>query len=253
MAPIKHVASRQNDGTRHDLRIIRDQKPAFAGIDVFVGLSRITANPAMPPRRHPVPGRAHRMGAILDHRDASVITNLHQPVHVADMAAHMAQEKGLRARLRRLGRQIVQIDGQRLGRLHEHRLRMHARDRAGHRGQREPVRQDLVARPHADRPQGTAHRIAARGHGQRIFRPRERGEFFLQGADLADLALGQVVAMQPAMGQHPHGGLDPGLRDRLLLREISGECLCHGREIAPPQAKGQSGSSRATSPSSASK
>jgi hypothetical protein len=63
----KHVASRQNDRARHEVRIVGRDQPALARIDVLVGLRRIAGRQAVPPRRHAVPFRTHGVGAILDH------------------------------------------------------------------------------------------------------------------------------------------------------------------------------------------
>ncbi len=188
----------------------------------------------MPPGRRALPGRAHRMGAILDHRQARGVADRHQPVHVADMAAHVAEQERLRAR--RLGGKVVHVDGQRLGRLEEDRLGPHRRDGARNGGEREGVGQHPVARPDAKRPQGAAERVAARGHRKAVFRAGEGGEFLLQERGFRDLALGGVVAVEPSVPQDVQRGRDPGLGDRLLLGEAAGESF-HARRLAAPHGK----------------
>jgi hypothetical protein len=179
VAAEKHVASRQNNRAGHEVRIVRRDQPTLAGIDVLVGLRGVTGHQTVAPRGRSVPFRTHRVGAILDHLNTGGVADLHQAIHVADMATHVAEQQHARATGLRLGGQVLDVDGQCFGRLDENRLRPDAGNRARDRGQRKAVRQHLVARTDAHRPQRTGHGVTARGDGEAVFRAREGREFLL--------------------------------------------------------------------------
>ena len=147
------------------------------------------------------------MGAILDQRQAGVGTDRHKSVHVADMSAHMAEQQGLRSG--RPGPEIVEIEGQVLGRADKDRHRADGSDGARHRGEREGIGQHRITRSDADGAQRAAERIAARGHRQAVARAGEGGEFLLEQGHFGDLAGGGVVAVQPAMPEHPRAASIP--------------------------------------------
>jgi hypothetical protein len=109
------------------------------------------------------------MGAILDHRQPGRIADRHQPVHVADMAAHMGKHQRLRP-LPGLRSQIVKVYGKPFIHLDKNRHRPHGSNRPRHRGKCECVGQNPVTRPDPQRPQRTAQRIAPRRNGQAVSR-----------------------------------------------------------------------------------
>ena len=165
------------------------------------------------------------MGAILDHHEAETVADRHQAVHVADMSAHVRQQKDARARGLGLLFQMGEVDGQVFGDLHEDRGRADGGYGTGHRGKGKGVGQHPVPRANPDGAQGTGHGIAARGHGKAVARAREGGEFLFQQGSLGQFAGGGVVAMQPPVAQHGERGFDPLIRDRLLLGEAAREAF----------------------------
>ena len=96
MALVKHVTARQQRRTGHQVRVIRHDQPSLARVDVFVGLRGIARDSPVTARGNTVPLRTHRVGAILDHRDPMGITHSHDFIHVAHMAAHVAEHQETR-------------------------------------------------------------------------------------------------------------------------------------------------------------
>jgi hypothetical protein len=234
VTPKKHVTSRQNDRAGHQVGIVRRDQPALPGIDVLVGLRGVAGRQPVPPRGRSVPLRPHRVRAILDHPDTQSVADLHQPVHVADMPPHVAEQQHPRPARPGLPGEVVDVDGQRLGRLDEDRLGADAGDRARHRGEREAVRQHLVTMTDADGAQGAGHGVTAGGDGEAVFRAGIGRELLLQARDLPDLVPDEVVAVQAARAHHRDRGLDGGLGDRLLLGEAPFEDgFFHGRTFRP--------------------
>ena len=139
------------------------------------------------------------------------------------MAAHVGQKQHPRARGFRFCLKVFQVDHQIFGNLHEDRRGAERGNRPGHRREREGIRQHPIPRANPRGAQGAAHRIAARGDGEAIFRPGESGKVDFQRRGLADLAGRDIVAMQPPRAQHGDGGGNRRLVYRFLLGEIAGE------------------------------
>mmetsp|Transcript_22718 Transcript_22718/g.37524 ORF Transcript_22718/g.37524 Transcript_22718/m.37524 type:complete len:373 (-) Transcript_22718:435-1553(-) len=238
--PLKqHIAARHHHRLGRQMRIISDEKTALAGIDVFIGLAGIAPDGPMPPRWHAIPRGPHGMGTVLDHCHARRITHGHQPVHVTDMAAHMAEQQDLG--LIQLGLKVVQINRQAFGNTDKDWHSPYGGNRPRNRCKRERIAEHVIAMLHAHRTQGRGHGIAARGHRKAILRANGGCKFLLQQGRLRRLSRGGVVAMQATMAQHGQSGLDPGLGDRVLLGEAAGKCLCHGSSCGARPAPRQDG------------
>ena len=223
MLAVKHVGPRQQHHPRRQIRIIGDDQPALATVQMLVGLRRIAGHRAMPARGHAVPFRPHGMGAILDDGQAQTVAQGNQRLHVADMPAHVRQQQKPRAGVACLGGQIGKVDHQTFGDLDENRFAARRRDRPRHRRQGEGIGQHRLSGRHPAGAQGAAHRIAARGDGQTVTRPGEGGELLLQRRGLAGLARRGVVAVQPTVAHHLQCRRDARLGDRLLLGKTAPE------------------------------
>ncbi len=165
------------------------------------------------------------MRTVLDHGDARVIADLHQTIHVTQVAAHVAEHQHLG--VGHFLRQIVKVDGQAFSDPDKHRFCPNRRNRTRHRCQREGIGQNRRPRLHPDGPERSGHRIAPRGHGQAIFRAGIGGKFLLQKRGFAQFARSDVITVQTTTLQNRQRGGDPDIGDRLLLGEVSGEFFCH--------------------------
>jgi hypothetical protein len=139
------------------------------------------------------------------------------------MSAHMAQEKNTRAARLRLGRQIVDVDGKRLGRVDEDRFGADTRNRPRHRRKGETVRQDPVPMPTpiARRAQDMAYPPDATA--TQYFAPVNSANSSSRRETSPTSSGSQVIAMQAPGAHHFNGGFDRGFGDRLLLGEASCE------------------------------
>ena len=103
----------------------------------------------------------------------------------------------------------------------------HGRNRPRHRGQREAVCQNDLARFRPRCTQGRCQRIPARGHRKAIPRPHQRREFLFKKCDLAVFARHQIIAMKAPGAHDIDRGGDCILGDRRLLGETAVEILAH--------------------------
>ena len=186
--------------------MISDQKTAFARIYMFVRLGRITANRAKSPRPALPPFCPHRMGAVFDDRNVMGLTNRHQCVHIADVAAHMAQHQ--KAGLISLRFQIFQINDEILCNIHIDRFRPNGCNRSRHRRKGKRICQDFVAGLHSQRTQGRGKRVAPRGHSKTIFCTEFLGELHFEQGSFTHLSIRYVVAMKTTGAQYPHCRFD---------------------------------------------
>ena len=170
---------------------------------MLVGLHRIAGHDPMPPRRNPGPACPHRMGAILDDLDPQAITQRHQRLHIDQVPAHVAQHQ--EAAARGLLLQVRKVDHQVFRHLDEDRNPARRRDGARHRGKGEGIGQDPLPRRHPEGPERAAQGIAARGHGQGIFRPGQGGEFLLQQGGPRQPLLRPRYSGATAHGAEPPG------------------------------------------------
>ncbi len=83
------IGTRHNDRAGDQVLVIGNQDAALTSIDHLVGLERETADLADGPDALPMPLGAKRVGCILDDRDAALIRQRHDRVHIGGMAAHV--------------------------------------------------------------------------------------------------------------------------------------------------------------------
>ena len=108
LLPVFFIGTGHDHGAGGQFRIVRYQDAALACIDQLVGLEAEAADLADGADVAARPGGAQRMRGIFDHRNAARIAQRHDRIHVAGMAAHMADQH--RLRIVQLGCQIGDID-----------------------------------------------------------------------------------------------------------------------------------------------
>ena len=196
VARIQHVAAGQDGGARGNFRVIGGQQPALARVDVLVGLGGKAPDRAEIARFSAIPAGAHGMRAILDHRDPGGIADLHQPLHVAQMTAHVRDQQHPGPAGLDLRGKVLQIEPQVLVDFHQHRPGAQGGDGAGHGRQGEGIGQHRIARLDPHRAQGDLQGLPARCHGQAIGAALPIAIRRFKRGDGADLAGQQVVAVQ---------------------------------------------------------
>ena len=166
------------------------------------------------------PPRPHRVRAVLDDRDAERVGSLHERAHVDNVAPHVRQHQHPRLAGLRLAHQIVDVDDEILGDLHQHRLAAGRLDRSRHRRQREAVGEHRLAGRDAEGAQRRLQRVAPRRAGETETCAHVRRELVLEPDGLRHLAVGDVVPVQPSRAHDGHRTLDGLLGYRQLLREV---------------------------------
>ena len=227
MPAVQHVGPGQYRRARHQLLVVGGDESTLAGVDVLVGLrAEAGRDPVGAALRLPPP-RPHRVRAVLDDRDAERVGGLHEGVHVGDVSAHVREHQHPRLAGLRLAREVVEVDDEVLGDLHQHRLAPRRRDGPRYRRQREAVGQHGLAGREAEGAQRGLQRIAPRRAGETETCAHVRRELVLQKDGLRHLAVDDVVPMQPSRAHDGDGTLDALLGYRRLLREVSVESARH--------------------------
>ena len=223
MPAVEHIGARRHHGARGHNRVVRCQEPAFSGIHVLVGLRREGGRLAEISRLPVPPAGPHGVGAILDQAYIKPVADLHQPVHVGDVAAHMGQQQEAGPRIRRLRLEVVHVDVIVGIDIHQHRHAADIVNRPRNRCQRIGVGQHLVARRDPAGPQRKLDGVAARCAGHAVIDLLPLGVFAFQLAGFVRVAFGQVVAVKTAALHDLYGAFDRGRRNGFLLGEGFGE------------------------------
>ena len=192
---VQHVAARQQDRLRGQVFVVAHQQAAFARIGMLVALQAEASSAAPAAGRPAVPASAHRVRTVFDQLHFVASTQHHQPLHVADMAAHMRQQQRARTAGHDLAFKVSQVDQVVVGHVHQHRLGLRMRDGAGHGGQRKAVGQHPVAGLHTGGLECDEHRRATGVHRHAVARADLLRKGLFQQRDLARLAAGLAIAV----------------------------------------------------------
>ena len=214
MLGIEHVASRIENGLRHNIGIIGDQKPAFAGIGVLEGLQAETADGPEGSGELAIPLGPHGVGAIFNHCEAVALCNRHQRLHVTDVPAHMGKQQHFGAARCGFLVEVIEIDLVVLVDFDKHRLRACVFHGTWNRRQRKGVHQHLVAVPDACAFQRHEHAGPAGIERSTIFLADIGRVILLKGSGLGNPGAVFAVAMQLAGAHHFDRALNALFRNR---------------------------------------
>mmetsp|Transcript_17293 Transcript_17293/g.41356 ORF Transcript_17293/g.41356 Transcript_17293/m.41356 type:complete len:276 (+) Transcript_17293:480-1307(+) len=178
------VRAREVDRLRHHLVRACGEEATLPGVDHFVRLGRVARHDAVEAKLTLTVEDATPMGTVLDQREPVLLADLHDSVHITHPPTHVREQQHLRLRRGSLLLQVVEVHRPRARRLHEHWRRVEAHDCRRQRGEREPIREDLVACLHADEDHRQHDRGGARVHAQRVLVLHQPRELRLRRGDL---------------------------------------------------------------------
>ena len=222
------VAAGVAGGGGGERRVVGAEEAALAAVDHLRRLRREArgARVAGAAELDVVPADAEGVRAVLDDDEVELVGELVDGLHVGDLPAHVRQQQVRRHARHDLRAQVVGVHHVGVGRLDVHRRRAGVVDRRRHRGEREGVRQHVVARLHARRLQRDEERRAARVEADAVLEARRLAHVGLRQRRLGEVArrvpeeraaLHQLE--RPLLALHRHR---VGRRERLAERRALG-------------------------------
>ena len=168
-----------------------------------------------------MPFGAQAVRRIFDHRDTPRIAERHDRIHVAGVAAHVADQH--RLCFVQLGREIGHIDAVILAHFYQNRHAVGMHDGRGHGGKGKGRDQHLGPAWQVQGFQRQEQGSRTGGHCQRVFRSHQIGEFLFQKRHRR--AFGRGVAEEITRGEQPINLCARRFRDGFGVINIGGNGL----------------------------